>query len=71
MLTRKGIFRNARDAVVIILVTAALGELGLRIYNYVNPLPIFYTVRSFYLLIERQAGPFNHCWADHWGVLRP
>jgi len=43
MPTRKGILNIGRDALIIILITFALGELGLRIYNYVNPLPIFYT----------------------------
>ena len=43
MLTRKGILNIGRDALIIILITFALGELGLRIYNYIDPLPIFYT----------------------------
>jgi hypothetical protein len=43
MPTRKGVLNIGRDALIIILITFALGELGLRIYNYMNPLPIFYT----------------------------
>ena len=44
MPTRKGVLNIGRDALIIILITFALGELGLRIYNYVNPLPIFYLI---------------------------
>jgi hypothetical protein len=43
MPTRKGILSLSRDALMITLITVALGELGLRIYNYFDPLPIFYS----------------------------
>ena len=42
MPTRKRILSIGRDAVMIALITVASAELGLRIYNYVDPLPIFY-----------------------------
>src|SRR5215831_17849924 len=42
MPTRKFILSIGRDALMITLITFALGELGLRIYNYVDALPIFY-----------------------------
>src|SRR5215475_14221784 len=32
-----------RDVLIVALITIALGELGLRIYNYIDPLPIFYS----------------------------
>ncbi len=37
------ISRNGRDVLIIALITIALGELSLRIYNYVDPLPIYYS----------------------------
>src|SRR5215510_781279 len=43
MTTQKFILSLGRDALMIILITVALGEFGLRIYNYVDPLPIFYS----------------------------
>jgi hypothetical protein len=43
MPTRKFILSIGRDVLMITLITVALGELGLRIYNYVDPLPIFYS----------------------------
>src|SRR5215831_13356146 len=43
MATRKGILRISRDALMIALITFALAELSLRIYNFVDPLPIFYS----------------------------
>src|SRR5215475_15078953 len=43
MTTRKFILSIGRDALIIILITVALAELGLRIYNYIDPLPIFYS----------------------------
>src|SRR5262249_31978603 len=39
----KGILRVGRDVLIIVLITVALGELGLRIYNSIDPLPIFYS----------------------------
>jgi len=35
--------RVVRDALIIVLITLALGELSLRIYNFIDPLPIFYS----------------------------
>src|SRR5262245_15889302 len=32
-----------RDVLIVALITIALAELGLRIYNYIDPLPIFYS----------------------------
>ena len=43
MPARKGILRVGRDVLIIVLITVALGELGLRIYNSIDPLPIFYS----------------------------
>ena len=42
MTARKGILRVGRDVLLIVLITVALGEVSLRIYNSVDPLPIFY-----------------------------
>src|SRR5262245_977127 len=39
----KCILRVGRDGLIIVLITVALGELGLRIYNSIDPLPIFYS----------------------------
>jgi acetyltransferase AlgX (SGNH hydrolase-like protein) len=39
----KGILRVGRDVLIIVLITVALGELSLRIYNSFDPLPIFYS----------------------------
>jgi hypothetical protein len=39
----KGILRVGRDVLIIVLITGALGEVGLRIYNSIDPLPIFYS----------------------------
>ena len=35
--------RVARDVLIIVLITVVLGELSLRIYNFIDPLPIFYS----------------------------
>ena len=43
MTARKGILRVGRDVLIIALITVALGEVSLRIYNSVDPLPIFYS----------------------------
>ena len=37
------VWKVARDVLIIALITTALGELGLRVYNHFNPLPIFYS----------------------------
>ena len=42
MTARKGILKVGRDVLLIVLITVALGEVSLRIYNSVDPLPIFY-----------------------------
>ena len=39
----KGILSVGRDVLIIVLITVALGELSLRIYNSIDPLPIFYS----------------------------
>ena len=39
----KGILRVGRDVLIIVLITVALGELSLRIYNSIDSLPIFYS----------------------------
>ena len=39
----KSILRAGRDVLIIVLITVALGELSLRIYNYADPLPIFHS----------------------------
>ena len=39
----KGILKVGRDVLIIVLITVALGELSLRIYNSIDPLPIFYS----------------------------
>jgi len=39
----RSILRVGRDVLIIVLVTVALGELNLRIYNSLDPLPIFYS----------------------------
>ncbi len=39
----RAVLRASQDVLVIILVAVALGELSLRLYNYVDPLPIFYS----------------------------
>ena len=38
----KAILKVGRDVLIIVLLTLGLGELSLRIYNYFDPLPIFY-----------------------------
>ena len=43
MTALKGILRVGRDVLIIVLITVALGELSLRIYNSIDPLPIFYS----------------------------
>jgi len=43
MTTLKGILRVGRDVLIIALITVALGEMSLRIYNSIDPLPIFYS----------------------------
>ena len=43
MPTLTSISRIGRDVLIIALITIALGELTLRIYNYVDPLPIYYS----------------------------
>ena len=43
MTALKGILRVGRDVLLIVLITVALGEVGLRIYNSIDPLPIFYS----------------------------
>ena len=43
MTALKGILRVGRDVLIIVLITVALGEVGLRIYNSIDPLPIFYS----------------------------
>jgi len=35
--------RVSREALIVVLITVGLGELSLRIYNFVDPLPIFYS----------------------------
>ena len=42
MTALKRILRVGRDVLIIVLITVVLGEVGLRIYNSVDPLPIFY-----------------------------
>jgi hypothetical protein len=37
------ILRVGRDVLIIGLITVALGEISLRIYNYIDPMPIFYS----------------------------
>ncbi len=39
----RAVLRASQDVLVIVLVAVALGELSLRLYNYVDPLPIFYS----------------------------
>jgi len=43
MSAKKRIIRAARDVLIVILITVGLSELSLRIYNYFDPLPIFYS----------------------------
>ena len=43
MTARKGILRVGRDVLLIVMITVVLGEVGLRIYNSIDPLPIFYS----------------------------
>ena len=43
MTARKGILKVGRDVLLIVLITVLLGEVGLRIYNSIDPLPIFYS----------------------------
>src|SRR5262249_47305063 len=38
-----GILRVGRDVLIIVLIAVALGEVSLRIYNSIDPLPIFYS----------------------------
>jgi hypothetical protein len=57
----KRILRLGRDALIVALITLALGELALRIYNFIHPLPIFYT-NSY----DRFRGkPFSPDWNFH------
>ena len=61
MMALKGILRVGRDVLIIVLITVALGEVGLRIYNSVDPLPIFYSGNP-----ERFRGkPFAPFWNFH------
>jgi hypothetical protein len=61
MTARKGILRVGRDVLIIALITAALGEVSLRIYNSVDPLPIFYSGNP-----DRFRGkPFAPIWNFH------
>ena len=61
MTTLKGILRVGRDVLIIVLITVALGELGLRIYNSIDPLAIFYS-ESY----NRFRGkPFSPFWNFH------
>lgn len=39
----KSTLRVGREVLIVVLITVALGELSLRIYNSVDPLPIFYS----------------------------
>jgi hypothetical protein len=39
----KSMLKIGRDVLIIALITLGLGELSLRIYNYFDPLPIFYS----------------------------
>ena len=39
----KRILSVGRDALILVLITLAMGELALRIYNFIHPLPIFYS----------------------------
>ena len=39
----KSTLRLGREVLIVVLITVALAEVSLRIYNYFNPLPIFYT----------------------------
>ena len=43
MTAPRGLLRVGRDVLIIVLITVALGEVGLRIYNSIDPLPIFYS----------------------------
>ena len=43
MTALKGILKVGRDVLLIVLITVVLGEVGLRIYNSIDPLPIFYS----------------------------
>jgi hypothetical protein len=43
MTALRGLLRVGRDVLIIVLITVALGEVGLRIYNFIDPLPIFYS----------------------------
>ena len=57
----KGILRVGRDVLIIVLITVALGEVSLRIYNSIDPLPIFYS-ESY----NRFRGkPFSRDWNFH------
>jgi hypothetical protein len=61
MTARKGILRVGRDVLIIALITVALGEVSLRIYNSVDPLPIFYSGNP-----DRFRGkPFAPIWNFH------
>lgn len=39
----ESLFRGCRDVLIIILITVSLGEVSLRVYNLIDPLPIFYS----------------------------
>ena len=55
------VWKVGRDILIIALITIALGEVGLRIYNHFNPLPIFYS-NSY----NRWRGkPFAPDWSFH------
>jgi hypothetical protein len=57
----KRILRLGRDALILVLITLVLGELALRIYNFIHPLPIFYS-NSY----NRFRGkPFSPDWNFH------
>jgi hypothetical protein len=61
MTALKGILRVGRDVLLIVLSTVALGEVGLRIYNSIDPLPIFYSGNP-----DRFRGkPFAPFWNFH------
>ena len=61
MTALKGILRVGRDVLLIALSTVALGEVGLRIYNSIDPLPIFYSGNP-----DRFRGkPFAPFWNFH------
>ena len=71
MTALKGILRVGRDVLIIVLITVALGELSLRIYNSIDPLPIFYS-ESYN---QFRGKPFARDWnfhlnsrGSHWNI---